>query len=139
MQFVGDVYHDLISKYLVPQPPEVPFYSSVKAKVLLEASDFGPKYWQENLESPVLFHSAVRYLLSESRQCSVHLEVGPHSSLCGPLKQIYKETSTSIQYVSTLVRNQNDTESFLKAVGQLHSSGAKILFPGRTWRRKSTH
>lgn len=45
MQFVGDAYHDLISKYFVPQPPEVPFYSSVKAKVLFEASDFGPKYW----------------------------------------------------------------------------------------------
>src|SRR5436853_7553926 len=126
MQFVGDTYHDFISKYLVPQAPEVPFYSSVKANVLLEASDFGPKYWQENLENPVLFHLAVKCLLSESRQCSVHLEVGPHSGLSGPLKQIYKETSTSIQYASTLVRNQNGAESFLKAVGQLHSSGVKI-------------
>lgn len=129
MTIVGDIYHDLIAKYLVPKPPKVPFYSSVRAKVLLEASDFGPSYWQENLENPVLFHSAVKALLTGSRQCSVHLEVGPHSALGGPLRQIYKETSTSIHYVSTLIRSRNDTESYLEAVGQLHSTGIRISFP----------
>lgn len=67
MAAVGDTYHDLIAKHLSPQSPRIPFYSSVKAKVLLEASDFGPKYWQDNLESPVLFHSASRALLAGSQ------------------------------------------------------------------------
>lgn len=129
MALVGDAYCDLISKHLSPRAPKVPFYSSVKAKPLHEASDFSPKYWQDNLENPVLFHSAVKAMLAGSKECSVHLEVGPHAALSGPLRQIYSETSASINYVSTLLRAKDDTDSFLGAVGQLHSLGAKISYP----------
>ena len=129
MTIVGDFYHTLIAKHLSPRSPKIPFYSSVKPKVLREASEFGPKYWQENLESPVLFHSAVRTLLAESKECSVHVEVGPHAALSGPLRQTYSETSTPINYVSILNRGKDDTNSFLEAVGQLHSLGVRISYP----------
>ena len=129
MTSVGDEYRELIAQHLSPQTPQIPFYSSVSSKVLREAADFGPRYWQDNLESPVLFHSAARALLADSKQCGVHLEVGPHAALSGPLRQIYKEASASINYVSTLVRNIDDTVAFLQAVGQLHSSGVRISYP----------
>ncbi len=129
MTLVGDVYCKLIAEHLSPISPKIPFYSSVKGKVLHEASDFGPQYWQDNLESPVLFRSAVRALLAGSKECSVHLEVGPHAALSGPLRQTYNETSMSINYVPTLVRGKDDTESFLEAVGQLYSLGIEISYP----------
>ena len=129
MNLVGELYRTLIEKHLSPSPPQIPFYSSVKCKVLDEASDFGPQYWQDNLESPVLFHSAVTALLAGSKESSVHLEVGPHAALGGPLRQTYNETSMSINYVATLIRGKDDTDSFLAAVGQLYSLGVRISYP----------
>ena len=128
MTLVGDEYFSLIAEHLSPLPPKIPFYSSVRAKVLHEAADFGPRYWQDNLERPVLFHSASRALIASSGDCSVHLEVGPHAALSGPLRQIYKESSADISYVSVLARGKHDTVSFLQAVGQLYSLGVKISY-----------
>ncbi|KAE8354983.1 putative polyketide synthase [Aspergillus coremiiformis] len=133
MSIVGNLYYELIAKHISAGAPKIPFYSSVRAKTLHEALDFGPKYWQDNLENPVLFHTAVKVLLAGSKECSVHLEVGPHSALSGPLRQIYSETSTTaLNYVSTLVRGKDDTTSFLEAVGQLHSLGIPISYPFAT-------
>ncbi|KAH8596055.1 putative polyketide synthase [Bisporella sp. PMI_857] len=61
MTLIGDDYRELIAEHLLPRTPKIPFYSSVRAKVLHEASDFGPRYWQDNLESPL-------------KECAVHLE-----------------------------------------------------------------
>ena len=129
MTVVGEHYYELIAKNFSPRSPKIPFYSSVQPKVLHEASEFGPKYWQENLESPVLFHSAIQTLLARSKQCSVHLEVGPHAALRGPLRQNYSEKSMSIKYVSALLRDKNDADSFLEAVGELHSLGIQLSHP----------
>ncbi|KAG6354258.1 hypothetical protein INS49_004863 [Diaporthe citri] len=129
MTLVGDTYYRLIAEHLTPVAPRIPFYSSVKSQVLHEASDFGAKYWQDNMEKPVLFHSAVKQMLSKAKDCSVHLEVGPHAALSGPLRQNYTEASASINYVSTLVRDTDAVDSFLHAVGQLHSHGVRISYP----------
>ena len=59
----------------------------------------------------------------------MHLEVGPHAALSGPLRQIYKESSKQINYVSALTRNKDDTISFLEALGHLYSFGVKISYP----------
>lgn len=121
MTIVGDLYCKLITPHLSPRTPKIPFYSSVTPIGLHEASDFGPRYWQDNLESPVMFHSAVRALLAGSKKCSVHLEVGPHAALSGPLRQIYNETSIPINYVSTLIRGKDDADSFLeRSVSCIH-------------------
>lgn len=129
MTLVGDTYYNLIAKQLNPVAPRIPFFSSVKADILHEASDFGARYWQDNMEKPVLFHSAVKQMLSEGKDCSVHLEVGPHAALSGPLRQIYTEASASINYVSTLIRDTDGVDSFLHAVGQLHSHGVRVSYP----------
>ena len=81
------------------------------------------------LESPVLFHSAIQTLLAGSTECSVHLEIGPHAALRSPLKQNYSESSKSIKYVSALVRGKDDADSFLRAVGELHSLGVQLSHP----------
>ncbi|TDZ32378.1 Highly reducing polyketide synthase gloL [Colletotrichum spinosum] len=110
MRAVGAKYQALIKPHLKPSPPKIAFYSSVSSAKLDRGSDFGPEYWQRNLESPVLFRQAVTSLLQTS-SAALHLEVGPHSALAGPLKQIYTENAISPPYLSALKR-----DSFLRSV-----------------------
>jgi acyl transferase domain-containing protein len=104
------------------------FYSSVTGKTYMSSTDVGPSYWRMNLESPVLFYTAVKNALVASGETSVMLEVGPHSALQGPLKQVFKEVAPSAVYASSLIRNFDDTVSLLKAVGHLHCNGVRVDF-----------
>jgi len=129
MALVGDLYCELIKSHLSPRHPTIPFYSSVKSRVLDNASDFGPQYWQDNLESPVLFYSAAKALIASDER-NVLLEIGPHAALGGPLRQIHKENpAATINYVSALIRNKSGLNSFLEAVGQLWALGVSISYP----------
>ncbi|KAI3094809.1 hypothetical protein CBS147333_9920 [Penicillium roqueforti] len=101
----------------------LPFFSSVSGQYFAPAakSRFGPKYWQTNLECPVLFTSAVRAAIKQhvgpSKQ--VFLEVGPHAALAGPMRQILTHSSSSAAYISSLTRRTDSAESWLSALGQL--------------------
>ncbi|CAG8888844.1 unnamed protein product [Penicillium egyptiacum] len=101
----------------------IPFFSSISGQYLAPAakSRFGPKYWQTNLECPVLFTSAVSSTIKQhvgpSKQ--VFLEVGPHAAMAGPLRQILTQSSSSASYISTLTRRTDSAESWLSALGQL--------------------
>lgn len=129
MKIVGSEYRKLISEHISPRSPTVPFYSSVYGgKVLSEASDFESFYWQENLEKPVLFHTAVKALLQESTRM-VHVEIGPHYVLRGPLRQIYQEIAVSVQHIPTLSRGENDTEALLSTIGHLYTAGVSVTIP----------
>lgn len=129
MKEIGDEYRVLITPFLKPQRPRVTFVSSVTGEALSEAQDFNAKYWQSNLESPVLFRQATRRLLQESTAASVHLEVGPHSALAGPLKQIYNEQGLQVSYTSVLKRASNDSNALLAAIGHLHCLGIRVRLP----------
>ncbi|KAH7002677.1 hypothetical protein EDB80DRAFT_809883 [Ilyonectria destructans] len=129
MRRIGDKYRDLIAGQLDPRPPTVPFYSSTYGgKVLSKASQFGASYWQENLENPVLFNTAVKSMVSPSPQLAL-LEVGPHATLRGALRQITQSMPAPPLYIPTLSRGKSDTESFLSAMGQLFAAGIPIRVP----------
>ncbi|KND94632.1 Lovastatin diketide synthase LovF [Tolypocladium ophioglossoides CBS 100239] len=113
MAEIGDDYYVLIEHEL--------FFSSVEKKLLTKGSSLGSRYWQKNLESPVLFCSTISSIIQHDiAKNMVFLEVGPHSALAGPLRQIQTQLSDSSPYASALIRNQNDVESFLTAIGRLH-------------------
>ena len=134
MKFVGNRYRKLITKHITAHPPRIPFYSSVYGgRVLLEASEFGPDYWQQNLEKPVLFHNAIKALIRESPRM-IHVEVGPHHALRGPLRQIYQETAISVRYIPTLSRGENDMRTFLSTIGQLYTAGVSVTLPAELCR-----
>ncbi|OHW99219.1 polyketide synthase [Colletotrichum incanum] len=128
MSTIGAEYQDLLKPHLDPKPPRVAFYSSVSAHIHQRGSDFGAEYWQRNLDSPVLFRQAVTNLLQTS-STKLHLEIGPHSALAGPLKQIYSENSVSPTYVPIQKRGSNSLATFLSAVGELHCRGFTVNFP----------
>ncbi|KAJ5783184.1 hypothetical protein N7457_004958 [Penicillium paradoxum] len=125
MAEIGDEYRALIEQEVSAKTPIKLFFSSVENKLLTDAESFDAKYWQMNLQSPVLFRSAVSSIMQhEIAKNMVLLEVGPHSALAGPLRQIQAHVSNSSPYISSFVRNQDSTESFLTAIGQLHALNA---------------
>lgn len=134
MAEIGDIYNSSIEQKVVEKSPKKLLFSSVENKLLDSSATLGSRYWQKNLESPVLFNGAVTRLLRHfSGQDIILLEIGPHSALAGPLTQIMSETPNSARYIPTIVRNQNSIENFLSAVGKLYTFHVpidfKALFP----------
>lgn len=134
MAEIGEYYLSLIGQEVTGKEPSTFFFSSVTGKLLDQERNLGSRYWQENLESPVRFREAVTGILNhEIGKNAVFLEIGPHSALAGPLRQIFTQASSPPPYVSAMTRNQNCIGSFLTAVGKLHSLNVPInleaLFP----------
>ncbi|CAG7555684.1 unnamed protein product [Fusarium equiseti] len=126
MKEIGGDYHSLMEDKISPRKPTKVFLSSVTGQPLTEASDFVPSYWQKNMESRVLFSPAVSAIIKQQNiKNPVFLEIGPHSALAGPLRQIQSKHSTSSPYVSVLSRHQNDEECFLTCVGNLFTLNAR--------------
>ncbi|KAF1990145.1 hypothetical protein K402DRAFT_371161 [Aulographum hederae CBS 113979] len=118
---VGEDYHSLIKDKVIGKDPKVLYFSSVTGDLLKHDESLGARYWQKNLESPVLFRTALASMLKHPvSDQAVFLEVGPHSALAGPLKQTLAQGGNSSPYVSALLRNQNSIECFLTAIGKLH-------------------
>ncbi|KAJ5385785.1 polyketide synthase [Penicillium cosmopolitanum] len=134
MKEIGSDYQALIGEEVVGRAPSKLFFSSVTGNILGAEDNIGSKYWQDNLESPVRFREAVTAILEhEVGENAIFLEVGPHGALAGPLRQIFSQAGFPAPYVSTMVRNQDCTASFLSGIGGLHSLNVDIdleaLFP----------
>ncbi len=101
-----------------------------------------PEYWIKNLTSQVRFLEAFSSLCSRSarhptQNFGTHgkgiavtdvLEIGPHSALQRPIKDIlrYLEHGESIVYNSVLRRNVSALTSLFTAVGKLHCLGHPV-------------
>ncbi|KFY93820.1 hypothetical protein V500_03509, partial [Pseudogymnoascus sp. VKM F-4518 (FW-2643)] len=121
MHEVGDKYEEMVKPHLSSTAgTAVPFYSSVTGRLVTPTTLQDSAYWRSNLESPVLFSSAVEALLNDLQNKVLFLEVGPHSALQGPLNQIFQKHSKAAPiYIPTLIRGNNSASSALRAAGQL--------------------
>ena len=132
MKEVSSTYEDIISPHVSSAQPSIPLYSSVFNSVIDKAGLLDAAYWRSNMESPVLFNTAVAKLLQErpsSGSSTILVEIGPHSTLAGPIRQILKASEVNgSSYVPTLKRNEDDRASLLHTVGQLFVQGAKVDF-----------
>lgn len=111
MQLVANDYRDNLGT-INPnmQSSNVSFYSSLKGR-LVEHSDLDTSYWVDNLTSPVLFSNAMYSLCSLNSapeiQIDTLIELGPHSALKGPIRQILLELPEQVSrpvYLSVLIR-----------------------------------
>ncbi|CAG8961993.1 hypothetical protein HYFRA_00014100 [Hymenoscyphus fraxineus] len=130
MKAYGEEYQALLQDKIASRQPTIPMMSSVTGKPITQVGKLDAEYWRSNLESPVLFHTAVNNILNPSMQRSVFLEIGPHAALAGPLRQIFKTSSVNPNYVPTLQRNANATKSLLSAIGHLHCHCYEVDFLG---------
>lgn len=126
-KYVTLVQQELAAKGVARTDPEIPLFSSVIDYEIDNLVLLGPKYWGSNLTHPVRFHSAVSRLL-RYRPHNLFIEIGPHSTLAGPLRQICGEAKAPFTYVPTMLRSTHSTKTFLSAIGQLYQQGVKIDF-----------
>lgn len=113
---------------------DVKMFSSVTC-TLVEHSAMVPEYWVENLVSTVRFSEAVQALYWYSpgkprrRQrntgfVDTWLEIGPHSAMREPVKQILARPD--IAYDSVLQREKSATITAMQAAGQLWTLGYPV-------------
>jgi acyl transferase domain-containing protein len=112
------------------------FMSTVTGNFIEEDSELNTsQYWLRNLVAPVQFSKALGPLCADRAKRStaataadIFIEIGPHSALRSPLKDILKANGRDIEsdYTSVLVRNRNAIITALECVGKLFASGASI-------------
>ncbi|OHX00905.1 beta-ketoacyl synthase domain-containing protein [Colletotrichum incanum] len=122
MKTAADDFTSRLEGLLQNKKPNVPFYSSVTG---VKNIDMSHSYWVKNVVSPVLFNTAVQSVLDDFKS-PVFVELGPHSALAGPIRQILQLKNRTAQYIPTLVRNQNAVSAVLKAAGELWLAGTNI-------------
>jgi acyl transferase domain-containing protein len=150
---IGPIYEQFIKPLVTAKSPSINFFSSVSGK-FLEGNKLGAEYWRQNLESPVRFFPAVKSLIESQGSDQLFLEIGPHSALAGPLRQIFKASSSNIRlsYCPSMVRGKYETLSVLDMCGQLYlqklpinlellTLGAHRLtdLPNYPWRHDTSH
>ncbi|TVY41639.1 Highly reducing polyketide synthase [Lachnellula subtilissima] len=132
MEVFGDDYEQaMAASGVVGKAPLVPFFSSVTGKRFGSkgGDHFGPSYWRSNLERPVLFRNAVSSILHCPEVSNeAFLEVGPHTALAGPLRQILAHNGSKAPYIASLVRRQDSVEALLQAVGKLYTLHVDLNF-----------
>jgi acyl transferase domain-containing protein/NADPH:quinone reductase-like Zn-dependent oxidoreductase len=141
MEPVAKQYFDAIRHIDPKSTPAVEFYSSVTGN-RLDCWKVGPQYWVDNMLNPVRFSDSVknlclgsgsnkkRRLRSPATAIDIMVEIGPHSALAGPVTQIVKAdtklSTSSIKYLSSLVRERNATEAMQTLAGQLFERGCSV-------------
>lgn len=129
MQEVAEEYLAAISDVQVEEQCVAEFHSSVSGR-RLSSMELGPEYWVSNLLSTVRFVGAMQSILfskDDSIIISNVIEVGPHSALRGPLKQIFQDQRRSgvadYRYQPTLIRKRSAIDTCHELVVQLLASG----------------
>ncbi|KKY36228.1 putative polyketide synthase [Diaporthe ampelina] len=127
MQELASRYLHLMPDVRTPKDPQVPFYSSVTCERICHGTELGTQYWVDNLTSPVRFSTAVNKILAEEPGRKTFLEIGPHSSLAGPVRQMFKAANAAnAEYTGVLTRGQDSHASLLRALGELWSGNHSL-------------
>ena len=105
---------------------DVTFYSSVSPGIPVETTK---EYWVQNLLSPVRFSEAITNVIeSQTEHTLTCIEIGPHSALAGPFKQICQSLSakTQAEYLPSILRNKDSIQQALKLACSLFCNGCKM-------------
>ena len=129
MEDVADEYRGALQGVSVTGDSNIEFYSSVSGK-RVNTSELGPEYWVLNMVNTVQFLSSMRSLLFDGGSetaIDILVELGPHSALRSPVKQILQHHANSItsnaHYSSALLRN-------VGAIHTCHTVVAELLVRG---------
>ena len=132
MNDVAGEYLDSLHKLPIPGDSKIEFHSSVSGK-RVHTSDLTGSYWVRNMVEPVQFSSATQTLLADgdiNTAVDILVEIGPHSALQGPIKQILQQRPRTgapiVQYSSALVRNTDAIHTCHALVAQLLVNGVTV-------------
>lgn len=115
----------------LPDLREIPMISSITGKVVSPKALATAQYWVDNLVSPVRFSDAVLGLMNHMPPDIItdYLEVGPHSVLRRPLKDILKHhlpEQKQPRYHTVLQRSMAATQTMFKTLGALLCLGYPV-------------
>lgn len=132
MDLVAETYLEAIQSIEPPKPTDVKFSSSLLGHVV-DSSEIKPSYWVENLTKPVRFTEALTTMAEPANGqkvgVNIIIEIGPHSALAGPVKQILRAVgpdASKISYGATLVRNKDAVETMMDLAAMLFVKGASV-------------
>ena len=130
MDLVADDYREKLQSLDPPRSTVVKFHSSLYGK-LIDAPRLEPNYWVDNLTQSVRFSEAVSSMCQPidgfKTGVSLIIEIGPHSALAGPVKQILKATGrTEVSYLSALTRKRDAVEAALEMASTLFVKGLNL-------------
>lgn len=106
--------------------PNVPIYSTVTGKQLLDTQATSADYWASHLRSTVMFSDAAALLLSEHAE-KAFLEMGPGNAAATFIRQ--QPTAKNNVVLSTLDLPKNDESAYhtvFKSIGQLWLNGFEL-------------
>jgi acyl transferase domain-containing protein len=144
MALVMDQYREAIANIKVLGGNGVRFFSSVTGEQLVDTSTLGPDYWVSNMVGEVKFSQSLGLLAREGgtatnpssrkrvKASPVHslIEIGPHSALAGPIKQILQAddmlAKAAIDYHATLARKKDAVGVTLNMISGLFLSGYAV-------------
>ncbi|KAI5229154.1 ketoacyl-synt-domain-containing protein [Aureobasidium subglaciale] len=128
-QYYEDFFKSSFAKTSPETPSEVPMYSCINGRVLSCSDQVRIGYWRENLESPVNFTHALSSLIASQPTVNCLIEIGMHSALSGPIKQIRNAigiTPERLCYMPSIIRNGDNVENLISLAGNLWSAGYPI-------------
>lgn len=131
MKEAGQTFARMLGSKVSSRAPAVPMFSSQTNNVIQNKHAVDGPYWQSSYDNPVLFNTVMQKLiLSRSVNAAplMLVEIGPHSALAGPIRQIVKECQRDVSYIPTLVRGEDSTHNLLTAAGKLFLKGIKLDF-----------
>jgi acyl transferase domain-containing protein/2-polyprenyl-3-methyl-5-hydroxy-6-metoxy-1,4-benzoquinol methylase len=117
--------------------PDVLIISSATGEPV-QAIDLDVDYWVQHTVTPVRFDAAMASALQAGKSSrrkgakvtSVNaiIEIGPHSALQGPIKQILDslKKKESVSYASTLIRGQSAVDTSFSMAGSLWCRGFDV-------------
>ncbi|KAK8167444.1 polyketide synthase [Phyllosticta citribraziliensis] len=129
MKLVAEDYRSKIAKVKSQSSQTADFFSALHENKV-DGAKVDSSYWVDNLTCPVRFSGALQKLCAEATP-DVLVEIGPHSALEGPIKQVLKglgKQGSKISYISTLLRNKDSTYACLESAGKLFMKGVSLNF-----------
>ncbi|KAI1101229.1 hypothetical protein F4804DRAFT_16950 [Jackrogersella minutella] len=134
MNLLAKDYQASIDQLEGPVSTEVRFHSSLLGR-RIDGEELESTYWVQNLTCPVRFDEAVQSMLepTDGHRTGVNMlvELGPHSALQGPLKQILKTVggdAAKVPYASCLARKKDAVGTVLEVAATLFAKGALVDF-----------
>jgi acyl transferase domain-containing protein/acyl carrier protein len=103
-----------------PRAGHTPFFSTTLAR-FSEGQELGPKYWQQNVVSPVSFTEGIVALAGLGH--STFLELSPHAVLS---RSVAKTLGPNAVVVAAQLRDLDGREAAVRAVAELYVRGADV-------------
>ncbi|KAF7532113.1 hypothetical protein G7054_g8247 [Neopestalotiopsis clavispora] len=133
MSYIAQEYIDQL-RSILPSPPKLwgqatTFVSPVTGNKITSPSTLAPEHWAHNMTQPVLFSQALENMCFEetgSLNVDMIVEVGAHSTLAGPIRQILKTRDTELPYVSCLKRPDNAVDTMQDVACALVARGYPV-------------